>query len=401
MPDQWHNRITGYGEEAPDTLLANPRNFRRHPKHQQDALAGVLRDVGVVQDVILNRRTGFLIDGHLRVSLAVRDGQATIPVKYVDLSEDEEALILATLDPIAALATVDAEILENLLREVTTGDAAVQAMLDALAVDAGIVPGLAVPGGGGDDFDTTPDDGPTRVQRGELWQLGDHRLLCGDSTNADDVARLMGGERVGMVFTDPPYGMSYKGVTFGKGGIRNDGEDEWQEILSVAISLLSDIATDVVIAICFAPARLHAFFEATKPLRFHRRLTIYKPNRMAKPWHGWIMTSEDIYLFSLGSPIWNDTNHCHDVYTHDYSERPDRSVDHPTVKPLSIVQDVVGKCSRPDTIILDSFLGSGTTLIAAERTGRRCYGMEIEPKYCDVIIRRWEAETGRSAEKVG
>ena len=139
MAPQWHNRITGYGEESPDTLLANPRNFRRHPKHQQDALAGVLRDVGVVQDVILNRRTGFLIDGHLRVSLAVRDGQATIPVKYVDLSEDEEALVLATLDPIAALATVDAAILENLLREVTTGDAAVQAMLDALAVDAGIV----------------------------------------------------------------------------------------------------------------------------------------------------------------------------------------------------------------------------------------------------------------------
>ena len=140
MAEQWHNRISGYGEESPDTLLANPRNFRRHPKHQQDALAGVLRDVGVVQNVIVNRTTGLVVDGHARIALAIRDGQTTIPITYVELSEAEESLVLATLDPIAALATIDAEILENLLREVTTGDAAVQAMLDALAVDAGIVP---------------------------------------------------------------------------------------------------------------------------------------------------------------------------------------------------------------------------------------------------------------------
>ena len=139
MTDQWHNRITGYGEEAPDTLLANPRNFRRHPKHQQDALAGVLRDVGVVQNVIVNRTTGLVVDGHARIALAVLHKQTTIPITYVELSEDEEAIILATLDALADMATVDAAILENLLRDVTTGDAAVQAMLDALAVDAGIV----------------------------------------------------------------------------------------------------------------------------------------------------------------------------------------------------------------------------------------------------------------------
>lgn len=136
----WQNRITGYGEEAPDQLLANPRNFRTHPASQTDALAGVLSEVGVVQNVIVNARTGFVVDGHARIALALRTGQPTIPITYVDLSEDEEAVILATLDPLAAMAGTDAAKLDDLLREVSTGDAAVQAMLDALAVEAGIVP---------------------------------------------------------------------------------------------------------------------------------------------------------------------------------------------------------------------------------------------------------------------
>lgn len=136
----WRNRIIGHGEEAPDQLLANPRNFRVHPKPQQDALSGVLSEVGWVQDVIVNQRTGHVVDGHLRVSLAIGKGEPSIPVVYVDLSPEEEALILATLDPLAAMAATDAEQLDALLREVSTGDAAVQAMLDALATQAGLVP---------------------------------------------------------------------------------------------------------------------------------------------------------------------------------------------------------------------------------------------------------------------
>lgn len=136
----WKNRIVGYGEESPDQLLANPLNFRTHPKNQQDTLAGVLSEVGVVQNVIVNKRTGFVVDGHLRISLAMREHQPTVPVTYVDLSEAEEALILATLDPIAAMATADRDKLDELLRDVSTGDAAVMQMLSDLAADNGIVP---------------------------------------------------------------------------------------------------------------------------------------------------------------------------------------------------------------------------------------------------------------------
>ncbi len=115
MSVNWRSRIIGHGEEAPDQLLANPANWRIHPKAQQDALAGVLGEIGWVQSVIVNKRTGHLVDGHLRVSLALRDDAETIPVVYVDLSPDEEALVLATIDPLAAMAVTDGAELSELL----------------------------------------------------------------------------------------------------------------------------------------------------------------------------------------------------------------------------------------------------------------------------------------------
>lgn len=141
----WHNRIVRYSDEAPDQLLANPANWRTHSGQQADALRGVLSEVGIVQNVIANVRTGFLIDGHLRVMEAMRSGQPTIPVTWVDLSPDEERLVLATLDPLSALAGTDAAQLEALLSEITTGEAGVMALLDSLAQSAGIVP-LPEPG---------------------------------------------------------------------------------------------------------------------------------------------------------------------------------------------------------------------------------------------------------------
>lgn len=140
---QWRNRIVGHGEERPDQLLANPLNWRMHPKEQKAALNGVLSQIGWVQEVIVNRNTNRLIDGHLRVLLAKERNEPTVPVIYVDLSEHEEALILATLDPLAAMATADRERLDALLRQVDTSDAAIQAMLEELAEQNGLLAGSA------------------------------------------------------------------------------------------------------------------------------------------------------------------------------------------------------------------------------------------------------------------
>jgi len=136
----YRNRITGYDSVDPEQLLANPHNYRMHPKHQQDALAGALDEIGWLDDVIVNTTTGNIIDGHLRVTLALRNGEQTVPVKYVELTEDEERLALATFDPITAMATHDADLLDALLRDVNTGDEHLQQMLADMAGDAGIVP---------------------------------------------------------------------------------------------------------------------------------------------------------------------------------------------------------------------------------------------------------------------
>ena len=140
--DPWRNRIVGEGEEAPDQLLANPRNARIHPDAQQRALAGLLDEVGYVQRIIVNRRTGYVVDGHARVGLALRHNQPTIPVVYVDLDDREEALVVAALDPIAAMAEYDRAQLRALLDDVHTGEAAIAAMLDDVATRAGVVPGV-------------------------------------------------------------------------------------------------------------------------------------------------------------------------------------------------------------------------------------------------------------------
>lgn len=136
---QWQNRIVGYDTVEAEQLLANPANWRVHPKNQQDALSGVLNDIGWIAPVVVNRRSGFVVDGHLRIALAISKGEG-VPVAYVDLSPEEEAEALATFDPMAAMAAADKQQLDALLREVQTDDAAVQAMLAKLAADEGIIP---------------------------------------------------------------------------------------------------------------------------------------------------------------------------------------------------------------------------------------------------------------------
>lgn len=128
----WKNRIVGYANVDTDKLKANPRNWRTHSRRQQDTLSSVVQEIGVVQNIIVNQRTGLVVDGHLRLSLAIRDGQATVPVTYVDLSEAEESTIIATFDPIAALAGTDTTQLDTLLRDIETADTNIMDLLSTL-----------------------------------------------------------------------------------------------------------------------------------------------------------------------------------------------------------------------------------------------------------------------------
>jgi ParB-like chromosome segregation protein Spo0J len=137
---RFQNRIVGSGEYPLDQIQFNPRNWRVHPLNQQNALKGVLDEVGWVQEVIVNQRTGNLIDGHLRCQLAAREGAKTIPVKYVDLSEDEEALVLSTLDPIAAMATTDREKLNELFESINSDNENIQKLISEIAEKEQVIP---------------------------------------------------------------------------------------------------------------------------------------------------------------------------------------------------------------------------------------------------------------------
>ena len=173
----WRNRIVGSGEEAPDQLVANPANWRTHPPEQQRALAGALGEVGWVAQVMVNATSGHIIDGHLRVELALARHEATVPVTYVELSEQEERLVLATFDPLAAMAFAENDALAALLTDLSVEDSGLAALLADLE---GQLPkaGLTDP----DEAPAVPDAADVWVKPGQLYRLGDHRLLCGDAT---------------------------------------------------------------------------------------------------------------------------------------------------------------------------------------------------------------------------
>lgn len=134
--DEWQNRIVGSGVERPEDLLASPRNWRIHPKHQQDAMKGVLEQIGWVQQIIVNQRTQFVVDGHLRVAIAISEEQAEVPVIYVDLSDEEEAMILATFDPISALAVTDLQGLRTLTEGLNFQSSALERTVTDLLADS-------------------------------------------------------------------------------------------------------------------------------------------------------------------------------------------------------------------------------------------------------------------------
>jgi DNA modification methylase len=353
-----------------------------------------------------------MIDGHLRVTLAMRRSEPSIPVAYVRLSEAEEAEALATFDPIGALATIDAAKLDELLRDVQTGSAAVQEMLADLAEEAGLYVEPKA-GAGGDEFDTAPQEGPTRTRLGDLWQLGGHRLLVDDCTVAENVSRLMGGQRAEMMVTDPPYGVEYapawRDEVLGEanratGEVANDNRADWR----VAWELF---AGDV--AYCWHADRRASEVQASlEGAGFEIRCQIIwaKQHFVISRGHYHWQHEPCWYAVRKGASAgWGGDRSQTTLWqiNNGLSQQGGRPADeevtgHGTQKPIECMARPIR--NHDAALIYDPFLGSGTTLIACERLGRKCYGCELEPKYADVILRRWEAETGREAvlvERVG
>jgi hypothetical protein len=407
----WRSRIVGTGEEAPDQLLANPRNWRLHPRNQQAALAGSLDALGWVQQVMVNRQTGFVVDGHARVALAISRNEPSVPVLYVDLSPDEEALVLVTLDPISAMATADEAKLNELLAEVTVDDAGLLRLLGDLGARK---PGITDP-----DEVPEPSDDPY-VKPGDLWVLGDHRVLCGDATNPDDVARLLGGAEPRLLATDPPYGVSldptwrdhlynalgpaekpymriegHQNTTL-SGDTRVDWSDAYALVPSLEVGYVWHAG---VHAAAVAEGLLRIGFEIASQVIWDKGLFA-----MSRGWYHWghepcwVVRKPGVTNLFRGDrdqgTVWRAPSPKMIM-----GGSAEEKFDHPAQKPVLLAEIPIRNHLEAGEAVYDAFVGSGTTLIAAETLGRRCYAMEIDPKYVQVALERWQNFTGRTAER--
>ena len=402
MPQQeqavtsWRSRIVGQAELDPATVLPNPLNWRTHPRAQQAALVGVLDEVGWVQQVIINRRTGRLVDGHLRVEAARSRGEPTVPVLYVDLDEAEEALVLATLDPIAAMARIDAELTAAVLAQARTDTPAVEALLAAVARQAETALSPLHVGLG--DPDDAPGLGEPVTRDGDLWLLGDHRIICGDARDPDVTARVMAGVQAAWMWTDPPYGVGYVGGTREALTILNDTPEVIDALLAgVFRSVDPHLADGAAIYVAHPAGRLAPRFMAAFTdvgWYLHQQL-IWLKDRLVLGRSDYQYRHEPIlYGWKGHGHTWVGGRTQTSVFE---APRPLRSAEHPTMKPVALIEHHLANSSIRGAVGLDPFAGSGSTLVAAERLGRRCRAVELDPRYVDVVVRRWEAFTGSAA----
>jgi len=402
----WRNRIVAHGDVAPADLVPNPRNWRGHPDDQQRAVGGSLATVGWVIEILVNRATGHLVDGHLRVELALARGESTVPVTYVELSEDEERLVLASLDPLAAMATAEREQLGALLAGLEAQDDGLAALLDDLAREHGLDAGRA----GLLDADVVPElPIEPYVHRGDLYELGEHRLLCGDSTDASDVARLSNDALADCLWTDPPYGVAYEGKTNRHLRIRNDDPETSDDVIAGAFRLAPLAPSAPFYVSAPAGPRSAAFRAAIAAVgwRLHQELVWVKGTIVLGHSDYQYGHEPILYGYTPGSGRPGRGRHPGSHWYGDNGEssvleypKPAANRDHPTAKPVALVAHCLRNSTRPGDLVYEPFAGSGSTLIAAEQLGRRCLAIEIDPRYAQVTLERWQAFTGREAERI-
>lgn len=435
---------------AIEKVIGNPRNPNRHPEKQVELLAKIIKGNGWRQPITVSKRSGFVVKGHGRLAAAQKLGVDVVPVDYQEYAnEAEEYADMIADNRIAELAEIDSPMLKDLLEELDTGafdmertgfdEEALELLMTASAEDDA------------DNFDV--DAEVEKIKEpistpGTVWRLGRHRLMCGDATNIENVKQLMDGETAEMVFTDPPYNVAYEGGTKDKLKIKNDNmpDEQFRSFLFDSFaSMLSVTKQGGAIYVCHADSEGYNFRGAMKDAGWQtKQCLVWVKNSLVlgrqdyqwrhepilygwKPgaghrWHGGRKRSTVIdktdnvvvnqegkdYLITItqnGEAVTIKTEKYEVIDGQETSSvwrfnKPLRNGEHPTMKPVGLIIRAIKNSSRSGDIVLDLFGGSGSTLIACEQAGRVCRTMELDPIYCDVIVKRWEELTGEMAARL-
>ena len=386
-----------------DKLIPYARNARTHSDAQVAQIAASIAEFGWTNPILAGS-DGVIVAGHGRLAAAQKLGLASVPVVVLDhLTATQRRALVISDNRIAENAEWDEAMLRVELADLQddgfdldlTGFDA-DALAELMAGDEPVNEGQT-------DEDAVPEVGETPVSRpGDIWRLGPHRLLCGDATVAASYDALLEGEAVDMVFTDPPYNVNYansaKDKLRGKDrAILNDnlGEGFYDFLLAALTPILAHCRGGIYVAMSSSELDvLQAAFRAA-----------------GGKWSTFIIWAK--HTFTLGradyqrqyEPIlygWPERAERHWCGDRDQSDvwqikKPQKNDLHPTMKPVELVERALRNSSRPGDVVLDPFGGSGTTLIAAEKSGRVARLIELDPKYADVIVRRWEDFTGKKA----
>jgi len=383
-----------------DRLIPYVRNARTHTEEQVAQVAASIIEFGWTNPILVGA-DGVIIAGHARLLAARKLGMTEVPVIVLDhLSETQRRALVLADNRLALSAGWDEEMLRVELDSLKADsfDLDLVGFTDAELED--LLRDPETTSDGLTDPDALPSDQEQAVTvLGDVWTLGPHRLLCGDATQMADIEKILAGGLADMVFTDPPYNVAYEGKTAKKLTIGNDalGEKFYAFLRESSANMLA--VTKGAIYMCMSSSELHTLFRAFSDAGGH--------------WSTFVIWAK--HHFTLGrsdyqrmyEPIlygWRDgTQHfwCGDRNQGDvwFIKRPMANLEHPTMKPVELVERALRNSSKTRDTILDPFGGSGTTLIACERANRQARVIELDPKYCDVIVRRWEAFTGRQANR--
>lgn len=382
----------------PEHLKRHPKNRNKHPKAQVARLGEIIEYQGWRHAITVSKRSGFITKGHGRLDAALQFKFVKVPVVYQDYESDEQEYADVVSDnSIASWAELD---LAGINADV--GDLGPDFNVDLLGIE-GFTVDVADKGGLTDPDEIPQPPKKAKTQLGDIYILGRSRLLCGDSTKEEDVRKVMNGEQADMVWTDPPYNVAYEGKTKDAMKIENDsmGDRQFFDFLMAAFtSALAVTKPGGSIYIAHADSEGANFRVAMRQSGWLlKQCLIWVKQTLVMGRQDYHWKHEPIlYGWAPGaSHNWYTDRKQTTVLEFD---RPSRSTDHPTMKPIALVEYMIGNSCAPGGLVFDGFSGSGTTLLAAERTGRRANVIELDPIYADVAVRRWEEYTGQKAQLV-